>query len=81
MNLVGVRRGTNGEVKRPWNDARRKNKKKLADNHQAAMQTGGGSPAEHQELDDMEEMVATVSSGETVAGVGGPVTARHDQIQ
>ncbi|XP_078506551.1 uncharacterized protein LOC144766645 [Lissotriton helveticus] len=78
VNAVGVLKRSIQEVKRRWNDIKRKTQQKLANNRKAAMQTGGGSPAPQEE---MEEMVSTVISRETVAGVGGPDTAQHDRTQ
>ncbi|KAJ1189704.1 hypothetical protein NDU88_006446 [Pleurodeles waltl] len=43
----------------------------MARNRKAAMQTGGGSPAQQEALDHMEEMVAAVIPEEIVTGIQG----------
>ncbi|XP_078529594.1 uncharacterized protein LOC144807825 [Lissotriton helveticus] len=81
VNVVRVLRRSMEEVKRRWHDLESQTQQKLAANRKEAKATGGGSPVPQEELDKLEEMVATVISVEAVQGVGCPDTARYDLTQ
>ncbi|KAJ1201549.1 hypothetical protein NDU88_005357 [Pleurodeles waltl] len=49
----------------------------MARNRKAAMQTGGGSPAQQEALDHMEEMVAAAIPEEIVTGIQGQDSADY----
>ncbi|KAJ1214503.1 hypothetical protein NDU88_002121 [Pleurodeles waltl] len=71
INSVAEKRRTVTECKKRWHDCKRRTKEKMARNRKAAMQTGGGSPAQQEALDHMEEMVAAVIPEEIVTGIQG----------
>ncbi|KAJ1101025.1 hypothetical protein NDU88_006099 [Pleurodeles waltl] len=71
INSVAEERRTVTECKKHWHDCKRRTKEKMARNRKAAMQTGGGSPAQQEALDHMEEMVAAVIPEEIVTGIQG----------
>ncbi|KAJ1143851.1 hypothetical protein NDU88_010153 [Pleurodeles waltl] len=71
INSVAEERRTVTECKKRWHDCKRRTKEKMARNRKAAMQTGGGSPAQQEALDHMEEMVAAVIPEEIVTGIQG----------
>ncbi|KAJ1192818.1 hypothetical protein NDU88_002124, partial [Pleurodeles waltl] len=71
INSVAEERRTVTEYKKRWHDCKRRTKEKMARNRKAAMQTGGGSPAQQEALDHMEEMVPAVIPEEIVTGIQG----------
>ncbi|XP_069091887.1 myb-related transcription factor, partner of profilin-like [Pleurodeles waltl] len=77
INSVAEERCTVTECKKRWHDCKRRTKEKMARNRKAAMQTGGGSPAQQEALDHMEEMVAAVIPEEIVTGIQGQDSADY----
>ena len=81
VNSVGQAKRTVNDCKKRWHDSKRRTKEKLASNLKAACVTGGGSPAPQEQLDALEEMVATVIPHELVSGILGQDSACHEQPQ
>ncbi|KAJ1107997.1 hypothetical protein NDU88_005382 [Pleurodeles waltl] len=71
INSVAEVQRTVIDCKKRWHDCKRRTKEKMARNRNAALQTGGGSPAPQEALDHMEEMVAAVIPEEIVTGIQG----------
>ncbi|KAJ1099004.1 hypothetical protein NDU88_004108 [Pleurodeles waltl] len=71
INSVAEVRKTVIECKKRLHDCKRRTKEKMARNRKAALQTGGGSPAHQEALDQMEEMVAAIIPEEIVTGIQG----------
>ncbi|XP_078496791.1 uncharacterized protein LOC144752819 [Lissotriton helveticus] len=53
----------------------------MAQNRKEAMLTGGGSPAQQEELDALEERVAAVIPNELVVGIAGQDSAQNEEPQ
>ncbi|KAJ1151714.1 hypothetical protein NDU88_004494 [Pleurodeles waltl] len=79
INSVAEIRRTVTECKKRWLDCKRRTKEKMARNRKAALQTGGGSPAPQEGLDEMEEMVAAAIPEENVTGIAGQDSADYQE--
>ncbi|KAJ1092724.1 hypothetical protein NDU88_005834 [Pleurodeles waltl] len=75
INSVAEVRRTVTECKKRWHDCKHRTKEKMERNGKAALQTGGGSPAPQEGLDEMEEMVAAVIPEDIVTGIAGQDSA------
>ncbi|KAJ1180456.1 hypothetical protein NDU88_005677 [Pleurodeles waltl] len=79
INSVSEVQRTVVECKKRWHDCKRRTKEKMARNRKAALQTGGGSPAPQEALDQMEEMVAAVIPEEIVTGIQGQCSTNYQE--
>ena len=70
VNAVGRAERMPSEVKRRWQDVRRRAKEKVANNNASVKETGGG-PSTHEPLDTIEEQVLFTFCEEQVHGIAG----------
>lgn len=77
VNALGVERRTPNDIRKRWNDMKRRTREKLARARAHARGTGGGA-AREAGLTSAEREVAKVLSQEQVVGLHGIDTAQDD---
>lgn len=85
VNAIGVTKRGVTEVKKRWQDVKRRTKEKLSHNLSQARRTGGG-PARDDELTPLEKQVETTLQNEQIFGVEGgidtdDVTAENRELE
>ncbi|XP_078508398.1 uncharacterized protein LOC144768525 [Lissotriton helveticus] len=81
INSVAQAKRTVLDCKKRWHDCKHRTKEKLAANRKAALGTGGGSPADQEVLDELEEQVAQVIPEEIVIGISGQDSAARETAE